>query len=743
MLLFETLLASNHPSGPINNVLYSWGFNGNGELGIGTSTNVSSPIQVGSSSWKQISSGTINTMALRNDGIMFVWGDNTYGQLANGLYTGGTTSSPIQVGSSLSWASVSIANAHTAAIRSDGALFTWGDNTYGELGNNTIIAVTSPIQIGTSSWSMVSAGGLHTIAIQTNGLLFGWGNNGSGQLGIGNTINQSSPVQIGSAASWKTISANSNSTFAIKATGELFACGYNGNGVLGTGDTVSYSSLVQIGASSWSMISIGGGDTTYSPIRNMTCGITTTGSLFAWGSNGGGQLGDGSITSRSSPVQIGLNSWNSVSSSTYHYAAIRIDGALFTCGYNQYGQLGDGTIVSKSSLIQIGTSSWNFISAGKNSTAAITTNNTLYTWGINSGNLGDGTTVNKSSPVQIGSNNNWISISISKFTSSTVAIASNNALFAWGDNANGQLGIADGAQSSPIQVGTSSWTMISTGLANCAAIRTDGALFTWGINTYGQGGIGSLTSQIVSPTQIGTSSWTMVSAKGETLFAIDINGKLFAVGRNSYGEMAQGYTSTYITSPTQIGTSSWTSVWAGHNSAAAIRTDGALFTWGYNGNGGLGDGTSVDKSSPVQIGTNSWSMVSIGGGAYYVGGLSMHAIRSDGKLFSWGRNTSGQLGLGDTTNRSSPVQVGTSTWNSVSDGYAGFTLAIKNDNLLFGWGNNTYGQLGINRSGTNYSAPVQIGYSKWSLISAGGYANYYQIKSGVYKYGGGTSVGTL
>jgi alpha-tubulin suppressor-like RCC1 family protein len=351
------------------------------------------------------------------------------------------------------------------------------------------------------------------------------------------------------------------------------------------------------------------------------------------------------------------------------------------------------------------------------------TSGPLYTWGANRGGagtpgiLGDGTNVNKSSPVQIGSSS-WTAISMGLHT---LAIRSDGKLFAWGPNSAGQLG--DGTvvnKSSPVQIGSSSWTAVATAAGNQGAsswaIRSDGKLFAWGDNTYGCLGNGTTTGTS-SPIQIGASSWTAIAAGMRVVSAIRSDGKLFTWGDGGYGKLGDG-TASSKSSPVQIGTSSWTAVsrgGGGTGSAAAIRSDGKLFTWGYAAYGALGNGDIVtNKSSPVQIGTSSWTAVSTGGNW-------MLGITSDKRLFSWGSGGGGQLGTGSTAMTSSPVQVGTSSWTAVAGTGAGHSAAIRLDGALFTWGDNAEGQLGRGNSGsgTATSSPVQVGSGSWIAVTAG------------------------
>jgi len=703
-------------------LLYAWGGDGARQLGLGDALHQSSPTQIGTNSWTSVSIGTNSGGAIRSDGLLFTWGWNVYGQLGN--ETSGLASSqlsPIQIGSS-SWTTVSAGHRTMAAIRSDGLLFAWGNNSYGQLGQGNTISRNSPVSVGSDSWSMVDVSksfyrAQHITAIRSDGLLFTWGRNDVGQLGdgtSGNANNKSSPVQIGSS-SWTSVSAGPLHTSAITVDNRLFTWGSGANGRLGDGTTTSKSSPVLIGSSSWIAVSAG---------RDHTLGILSNNTLFAWGLNNQGQLGDGTTTQRNSPVQIGSSSWTSVSAGTYHTAAIRSDGLLFTWGGNDSGQLGDGTITRRSSPAQIGSSSWTLISTSAEQSTAISQNSTLFTWGNNfNGGLGNNPApfvVLTPTPSLPGTSWSSIAVPASGYNAThTLAIRSDGLLFAWGHNNFGQLGTTtEVVQSIPAQVGTSSWSMVSAGPRHTAAIRSDGLLFTWGLTSYGALGNGSATGiRISSPVQIGSSSWTMVFASRHTA-AIRSDGLLFTWGGNNSGQLGDGTTNNR-SSPVQIGSSSWTMVSAGGNHTVAIRGDGLLFTWGLNSFGHLGDGTTASKSSPVQIGSSSWTSVS-------AGGFHTVAIRNDGLLFTWGRNYNGSLGDGTAANRSSPVQIGSSSWVFISAGRV-HTAAIRSDNLLFTWGvngtvNNGFGagRLGDGTT-TSRNSPVQIGTSSWVAVAAGTY----------------------
>jgi alpha-tubulin suppressor-like RCC1 family protein len=279
------------------------------------------------------------------------------------------------------------------AIRTDGTLWGWGANTGYQLGNGTTAHRSSPVQIGTSSYTSVTAGGSFMAAIRTDGRLFVWGTNTTGQLGLGDTALRSQPTQINSTTSWSVVSASNDAhALAITTDGKLYAWGNNLYSQLGLSDTINRSSPVQVGISSWSTVSAG---------TNYSLGSLTDNTVWGWGDTTKGNLGI-----------VNPLSWTSVGGT----AAIHGDGSLWTWGGNLNGSLGVGDAISRSSPVQVGTGSWISVTTGGAINTvfmlAIRNDYTLWAWGYNTnGELGDGTTINRSSPVQVSGAGSWTKIS--------------------------------------------------------------------------------------------------------------------------------------------------------------------------------------------------------------------------------------------------------------------------------------------------------------------------------------------
>jgi alpha-tubulin suppressor-like RCC1 family protein len=338
--------------------MWAWGF-----YTFTQDNSTSIPAQVDEvTNWKKIDFTTFSNTtyaAIKDDGTLWGWGNNTNGAVGDGTTV--DRSSPVQIISGGKWRDVSCGRTTMCAIKSDGTLWEWG-TPISSLGGN---ARSSPVQIWTNkTWKMVKAGSGHTIGITTEGYLWGWGENDYGQVGDGTVITKSSPVQLDSFSPnrWKYITATGKMSGAIRSDGLAFSWGYGKNGGLGCGD-ISRSSptlLSSTGSISWKQITFSKADNTITQ-DTFGFGITTDGKLYAWGDNAFGQLGRSNVSDENAPIQVGSSTnWKQVACGTNSISdastlALKTDDTLWGWGAPASGRLiGISGFTVRSSPVQLG-----------------------------------------------------------------------------------------------------------------------------------------------------------------------------------------------------------------------------------------------------------------------------------------------------------------------------------------------------------------------------------------------------
>lgn len=350
-----------------------------------------------------------------------------------------------------------------------------------------------------------------------------------------------------------------------------------------------------------------------------------------------------------------MSCWTHVSGHINHTCAVTNESTLYCWGNNQHGQLGDGTTEEKTFPVRLGEDSdWTSISAGGGHTCAVKQNHSLFCWGGNTfGQVGDGTTDDRHEPVRIGTGTDWAAVSCG--THHTCAMKTDDRIYCWGWNGSGQLG--DGTtlfHEQPELVSASwYWSVIDVGFNHsCGINNLQNTAYCWGANGSGQIG-DSTTDNRSSPEAVAHFSEPILISGGQShTCSIKANHTLFCWGNNGAGRLGNGVTGGHRTTPNQVGTDMiWTSVDAGGRHTCAIQSGNVLFCWGLNDEGQLGDGSLIDTNVPNQVGTETvWDKVSAG---------DQHtcAIKTDGRLFCWGSNTFGQLGDGSWTNQRYPTLI--------------------------------------------------------------------------------------
>jgi alpha-tubulin suppressor-like RCC1 family protein len=702
--------------------LWLWGNNNDGQLGNSSTVDLSSPVQTVSTGtdWKQVSAGISHTSSIKTDGTLWLWGAGSNGGLGNNLLL--SRSSPVQtVSTGTNWRQTSSGCNYTAATKTDGTLWLWGRNQKGQLGNETTSQTPSPVQTVSTgtNWKQVSSFGETTAATKTDGTLWLWGDNVNGQLGSNSTLNVSSPVQtVSTGTNWKQVSVNINNSAAIKNDGTLWLWGLGSAGVLGNNSTISHSSPVQTTSTgtNWKQVSAG---------ATHVASVKTDGTLWLWGCDICNQLGDTLKLNQSSPVQTVTSGteWYQAAAGGNHTLALKNSEELFVFGDNKQGQLACDRYIYTSTIDDLGVQlvEKDYLIDVYSNLVPWMKSPALWGWGCGAlGRLGNNLTTNQSSPVQtISFGTNWNQVSAGN--PHTAAIKTDGTLWLWGLSSNGRLGNNDQVtdHSSPVQTVSTgnNWKQVEI-CASSASVKTDGTLWLWGDNEMGQLG-NSSTINRSSPVQTvstGT-NWKQVSLGFQHSASIKTDGTLWLWGCSSFGELGNNLR-TNRSSPVQTTTTgtNWKQVSLGTNHSAATKTDGTLWLWGAGDSGRLGTDSTTNRSTPVQTvssGTN-WKQVSLGC-------LMSTAIKTDGTLWLWGVATNGVLGNNSTINRSSPVQTVTSgtNWKQVST--KGISVSsIKTDGTLWLWGGGGSGELG-NDSTTNRSSPVQTisGGTYWKQVSSG------------------------
>jgi alpha-tubulin suppressor-like RCC1 family protein len=346
------------------------------------------------------SSASGHTCGVTPENFVYCWGANDAGQLGDGTTTDRWLPAPIAVAVDFTMDHVFAGGRHTCGRRTlDLYLMCWGNNSSGQLGDGTTTTRLSPVLAGTIQTSKASAGDSHTCVIETARVAFCWGLNTSGQLGDGSVISRSSPVPVslpGGRQFERDISADSIHTCGVTVVGESFCWGSNSRGQSGSDAGTGSTSPVQAPGPApavWQQLQTGALN---------TCGFSNTFTLYCFGANDFGQLGDGTVTSRSAPTPVAT--FNSMSIGPYHSCAISSEG-LWCWGANANGQLGNNGTAQQNSPTLITPPAgvvFKSVSTGRDHTCAVSTDGFAFCWGNNSrGQLGDGTTTSRSVPTRV------------------------------------------------------------------------------------------------------------------------------------------------------------------------------------------------------------------------------------------------------------------------------------------------------------------------------------------------------
>jgi len=669
---------------------------------------------------------------------------------------------------------------HSLALKSNGTVWAWGTNAYGQLGDGTSSVTTDfqrpPMQVlGLTNVTAIKAGSTHSLALKSDGTVWAWGHNMLGTLGDGTNTQRNAPVRVSGLTGIIAIAAGTSHNLAVKEDGTVWSWGHNGNGQLGDGTTLSRFTAVQV-ASLSGIISVTTG-------MDYSLAVKNDGTLYAWGANDDGQLGDGTEVGRKLPVAV-LSEVRATGAGYDHTLAIKSDGTVWTWGRNDYGQLGDGTLVTRGTPLPVsGLADVKAVAAGMRHSVAVKNEGTVWGFGMNLfGQLGDGTNVNRSVPVRARYLTSASAIACGQQHTIVVAGQHNDDLVANSDFATASrnaaatisvlandygllvdrpLSISSVTQGARGSVAIAGSTLVYTcatdsyrGSDSFSYSVTDGAghsatatvsvmvlrlgtLVGMGWNHQSQVGDGTTVDRSV-PVPVMNLTGVRGVAGGEMFsLALKTDGTVWSWGSNTNGYLGDG-TTTQRSTPVKVsGLTDITAIASGELHSLALRSDGTVWAWGYGPDGQLGDNTATGRNTPVQV-VGLTDVVAIA-----AGGRSSMALKNDGSVWTWGLNRYGQLGDGTTTNRKVPVEVlGLASVVGVAIGDE-HCLVVKDDGTVWTWGHNVHSQLG-DGTAVDRLAPVELsGLSNIVAVSGGAYSSFALGSDGFIRSWGWNSYGAL
>jgi alpha-tubulin suppressor-like RCC1 family protein len=603
-------------------------------------------------------------------------------------------------------------------LKTDGVLWCWGNNTTGQIGNGGTDDQVIPVPVpDIPTVVVVAAGGSHSCAVAEDGIAWCWGSNFYGQLGDGSGLDEvindkvhPLPAQVVGISGVVSLVSGWNHSCALTADALVACWGSNWDVELGTDTELVFSSSPVVPGT------LGSDNISLHTGARHTCAGKGDGSLWCWGYNRWGQLGNGELGvgngfgGQNLPAQVlGLSAVKSFSGGGSHSCALGPGGGLACWGLNSVGQLGDGEGGSQPTPKAVeGLVDLVDISGGKEFTCAAMGDGQLSCWGQGyGGQLGDGLGLPSKVPTSV-----LVEGSVSDFdvgAEHACAIDDGGDVYCWGSGSNGKLGNGDDESQSEPVLAMGGALQVSCGGYHTCLVAVDGQAWCWGDRHWGQLGNGAewLGYSAFPVKPVGLPEVTYVSAGGGHTCAVEQGGQVWCWGKNGKGQVgvsnldykqlpfAEGYPVAVV------GIDSAASLATGDSHTCVLSTDGSVTCWGDNEEGQLGNGElGVGGFQPVQV-AGLEDVQSLCAGANH-----NCALVANGTVKCWGANDHAQVGAASPGKQLTPQTVaGLSEVASIGCGDR-HSCAVLKDGTAMCWGDNRRGQLGYGNAWALLPQPV-------------------------------------
>jgi alpha-tubulin suppressor-like RCC1 family protein len=724
--------------------VWCWGNNTAGQLGDGTTTQRATPVvatPASMSAFVQVSAGGQHTCAITATGTASCWGSNAHGQLGDGTTTNRLLPTPVTLPGGVTLAQISAGDRHTCARTTSGTALCWGENVFGQLGNGSSGANSTPLPTVVSFASGVvpvdiDAGFSHTCAAATSGIAYCWGFGLDGQLGIGSQGSGAVPLSVSmpSGVSFARVSAGTIHSCAVATNGDAYCWGDNESGEIGNGTTapgigggprvptlVSRPSGIH-----FSQISANGEGGSSLGRFGFTCALTAGGATYCWGRGAEGQLGNGGTANRLLPTVISAPSGSAFTfvSTGYNFTcASRGIPAILCWGRNAENQVGDGT--SSNRPVPTPVAAYGGVPFGSIvGTVTSTLGGALSGAWISAAPSGRSSLIASGGTYQLNYLTGTQTLTVAPLPANCIAPSGLVVNVPIGTQVVQNVVVICDPPPIPVLVRS-----ITAGYDHTCGLTVAGAAYCWGRNDAGQLGDGTTTSRVAPAAVTGGRTFSALVAGVRHTCGLTSSREAFCWGSNEFGQLGNGSSiSTQSSTPVAVsGGFPFIALVAGYSHTCGLVIGGATYCWGWNDYSQMGDVTTgQNRLTPVAV-AGGFAFVTLASGETHTCGLT-----AAGTTLCWGSNSGGQLGDGTTQQRQSPVPVlGGLSFTTLAAGIV-HTCGLTAAGSAYCWGQNDYGSVGDGTS-TPRLSPVPVS----------GALSFVGLAAGRYHTCGRRSVGAL